>query len=189
MVPLVVVRYDGLIIIYLGKTALRLRRLFDLVHTRRCVLFFDEFDTIWKERGDIHETGEMKRVVSSLLLQMDDLPSRVVVVCATNHPELLDRAVWRRFQLMLELDPPTRERIADYFVLYTQRFQFSFGFSPRSLAEKLVGASYSDLEQFVADIARGYLLALPEADAKAIATRKLPEWKQLPAARKSKVTK
>ena len=174
MVPLVVVRYDGLIIIYLGKTALRLRRLFDLVHTRRCELFFDEFDTIWKERGDIHETGEIKRVV---------------VVCATNHPELLDRAVWRRFQLMLELDPPTRERIADYFVLYTQRFQFSFGFSPRSLADKLVSASYSDLEQYVADIARGYLLALPEADAKAIATRKLPEWKQLPAARKSKVTK
>lgn len=189
MVPLVVVRYDGLITSYLGETASRLRRLFDLAHTRRCVLFFDEFDTIGKERGDIHETGEIKRVVSSLLLQIDDLPPHVVVVCATNHPELLDRAVWRRFQLMLELDPPTRERIAEYFALYTQRLQFSFGFTPRTLADKLVGASYSDLEQFVADIARAYVLALPEADGKAITTRKLLEWKQRPAARRSKVTK
>ena len=68
------------------------------VRTRGCVLFFDEFDTIGKERGDEHETGEIKRVVSSLLLQVDDLPSHVVVVTATNHPELLDRAVWRSFK-------------------------------------------------------------------------------------------
>jgi SpoVK/Ycf46/Vps4 family AAA+-type ATPase len=184
-----VVRYDGLITSYLGETASRLRRLFDLAHTRRCVLFFDEFDTIGKERGDIHETGEIKRVVSSLLLQIDDLPPHVVVVCATNHPELLDRAVWRRFQLMLELDPPTRERIAEYFALYTHRLQFSFGFTPKTLADKLIGASYSDLEQFVADIARAYVLALPEADVRAITTRKLLEWKQRPGTKSSKAIK
>lgn len=59
MVPFVIARYDGLITSYLGETATRLRRLFDFAHTRRCVLFFDEFDTLGKERGDIHETGEM----------------------------------------------------------------------------------------------------------------------------------
>lgn len=90
---------------------------------------------------------------------------------------------------MLELDPPTRERIAEYLTLYTQRLQFSFGFSPRTLADKLVGASYSDLEQFVADIARAYVLALPEADGRAITNRKLLEWKQRPSARRSKATK
>lgn len=57
--------------------------------------FFDEFETLGKERGDIHETGEIKRVVSSLLLQIDNLSSHVIVIGATNHPELLDRAVWR----------------------------------------------------------------------------------------------
>ena len=98
MVPFVLARYDALITSFLGETATRLRKLFEYAHTRRCVLFFDEFDTLGKERGDIHETGEIKRVVSSLLLQIDDLPSHVVVICATNHPELLDRAVWRRFQ-------------------------------------------------------------------------------------------
>src|SRR5580704_18134852 len=108
MVPFVVARYDGLITSFLGETATRLRRIFEFAHTRQCVLFFDEFDTLGKERGDIHETGEIKRVVSSLLLQIGDLPPHVVVVCATNHPELLDRPVWRRFQIKLELAPPQR---------------------------------------------------------------------------------
>ena len=100
-------RYESVIASYLGETAVRLSRLFDQVRTRRCVLFFDEFDVVGKERRDVHETGEIKRVVSSLLLQIDDLPSHVVVVTATNHPELLDRAVWRRFQLRLNLPAPT----------------------------------------------------------------------------------
>src|SRR3712207_6872521 len=91
---------------YLGETAGRLKRVFEYARTTPCVLFFDEFDTIGKERGDVHETGEIKRVVSSLLLQIDALPSYVTVVVASNHPELLDRAVWRRFQLRLYLPPP-----------------------------------------------------------------------------------
>ncbi|NJX16996.1 AAA family ATPase, partial [Tamlana crocina] len=94
MIPYYVVRYDGIIGSYLGETATRLKTTFDFIRTQECVLFFDEFDTIGKERGDIHETGEIKRVVSSLLLQIDRLPSYVVVVAATNHAELLDRAVW-----------------------------------------------------------------------------------------------
>jgi len=97
-VPMLMVRYEGLIGSYLGETASRLGRLFDEARQHRCVLFFDEFETLGKERGDEHETGEVKRVVSSLLLQIDALPSHCVVVTATNHPELLDRAAWRRFQ-------------------------------------------------------------------------------------------
>lgn len=71
MVPLITVRYDTIIGAYLGETASRLSKLFEYASTRQCVLFFDEFDTIGKERGDQHETGEIKRVVSSLLLQID----------------------------------------------------------------------------------------------------------------------
>jgi SpoVK/Ycf46/Vps4 family AAA+-type ATPase len=184
MVPFVVARYDGLITSFLGETATRLRRLFEFAHTRQCVLFFDEFDTLGKERGDIHETGEIKRVVSSLLLQIDDLPSHVVVVCATNHPELLDRAVWRRFQLKLELERPDRKKIEEYFSQAATRFNFSFGLTPKTLADKLVGASYSDLENFASDIARAYVLALPEGDAKQITTKRLQLWKMSPTAPK-----
>ncbi|WP_462222143.1 AAA family ATPase, partial [Ferruginibacter sp.] len=92
MLPLLTVRYESIIASYLGETSIRLRNLFDYVRTQKCVLFFDEFDSIGKERGDTHETGEIKRVVSSLLLQIDKLPSYVTIIGATNHPELLDRA-------------------------------------------------------------------------------------------------
>jgi SpoVK/Ycf46/Vps4 family AAA+-type ATPase len=177
MVPLIVVRYDGLIASYLGETASRLRRLFDYIRTRGCVLFFDEFDTIGKERGDEHETGEIKRVVSSLLLQVDDLPSHVIVVTATNHPELLDRAVWRRFQLRLELPPPTRDQTVAYFEKVSKRLSFSLAYAPRTLAEKLGGLSFAELEEFVADVARRYVLSLPEADARRIVSERLKQWK------------
>jgi SpoVK/Ycf46/Vps4 family AAA+-type ATPase len=79
-VPLFVLRYDGVIGSYLGETANRLRQVFEFVRTRPCVFFLDEFDTIGKERGDLHETGEIKRVVSSLLLQVDAIPSYVILV-------------------------------------------------------------------------------------------------------------
>jgi SpoVK/Ycf46/Vps4 family AAA+-type ATPase len=177
MVPLIVARYEGLITSFLGETASLLRRLFDYVHTRHCVLFFDEFDTLGKERGDIHETGEIKRVVSSLLLQIDDLPSHVVVVCATNHPELLDRAVWRRFQIRLELPRPTEKQIEKYFQNVLSKLPFSFGYGPAQLAVSLSGASFSEVEDFVADVARAYVLSIPGGEPKAIVSGKLRELK------------
>ena len=106
-VPFFVVRYEAMIGSFLGETATRLKRVFDYARTTPCVLFFDEFDAVGKERGDVHETGEIKRVVTSLLMQVDDLPSYTVVVAATNHAELLDRAAWRRFRVRLLLNPPT----------------------------------------------------------------------------------
>lgn len=177
MVPLIVVRYDGIIASYLGETASRLKRLFDHIRTRGCLLFFDEFDTIGKERGDEHETGEIKRVVSSLLLQVDDLPGHVVVVTATNHPELLDRAVWRRFQLRLELPTPTRDMAIAFFESAVKRLDFSLGYAPRTLAEKLSGLSFAELEEFVADVSRRYVLSLPDADGKRIVSERLKQWK------------
>ena len=78
--PFFVVRYEALIGSFLGETASRLKRVFDYARATPCVLFFDEFDAVGKERGDVHETGEIKRVVSSLLMQVDDLPSYAVVV-------------------------------------------------------------------------------------------------------------
>ena len=141
MVPLVVARYEGLITSFLGETASRLRRLFDHVHTRHCVPFFDEFDTLGRERGDIHETGEIKRVVSSLLLQIDDLPSHVVVVCATNHPELLDRAVWRRFQIRLEMPPPSPKQV-EMLHKITSKLSFSLGTQPSATGSRFVRCKF-----------------------------------------------
>lgn len=173
-----VVRYESVIASYLGETAVRLSRLFEQVRTQRCVLFFDEFDVVGKERGDVHETGEIKRVVSSLLLQVDALPSYVVVVTATNHPELLDRAVWRRFQLRLQLPAPTSAQVQEWFRRFEERFGLKLGVAATTLAKRLKGVSFSELEQFGLDIQRRYVLALPEADLRRIVDERLNQWEQ-----------
>ena len=149
MLPFYVVRYEGVVASFLGETASRLDAVFDFARTRRCVLFLDEFDSIAKERSDAHETGEIKRVVSTLLLQIDRLPAHVVVVCSTNHSELLDRAAWRRFQLRLELDAPTRTEATEFLEKLRIRLGGDLGLASRTLADKLLGASYAELEQDV----------------------------------------
>jgi hypothetical protein len=163
MLPFYVVRYEGIVSSFLGETASRLDQTFDFVRTRRCVLFFDEFDSIAKERADIHETGEIKRVVSTLLLQVDRLPSHVIIICATNHAELLDRAAWRRFQLRLMLERPSRAEAERFLEALQTRLGGDLGLAPRTIADRLPSRSYAELEQFALDVRRRYVLGLPDA--------------------------
>jgi SpoVK/Ycf46/Vps4 family AAA+-type ATPase len=176
MVPLFVVRYEAVVGSFLGETSGRLKRLFDFARTHNCVLFFDEFDTLGKERGDTHETGEIKRVVSSLLLQIDALHSHVVVVTATNHAELLDRAVWRRFQLRLDLPEPTHAQRTAWFEKFQERLGAPLGLSPKTLATRLKVNSFSELEQFCQDIHRRYVLSLPSGNIKDIVATRMEQW-------------
>ena len=164
VVPLFSVRYDALIGSFLGETALRMRQLFDYVRTRKCVLFFDEFDTVAKERGDTHETGEIKRVVSSLLLEIDHLPSYVVVVTATNHPELLDRAVWRRFQAKLELPKPSLKEIEQWLRAFEARLNGQILSTGQALARQLVGTNFSGLEDMAQHVFRRKVLSRPDEE-------------------------
>ena len=157
------IRYEGVVSSFLGETAARLDNAFEFARTRRCVLFFDELDTIAKERSDEHETGEIKRVVSTLLLQIDRLPAHVILVGATNHGELLDRAAWRRFQIRAELQPPSRAQATRFLERLAARLGGDLGFSPRTLADKLAGASFAELEEFAIDVRRRAVLELPEA--------------------------
>lgn len=173
MVPLLTVKYESIVGAYLGETASRLSKLFEYVKTRQCVLFFDEFETLGKERGDQHETGEIKRVVSSLLLQIDALPSYVVIIAATNHDALLDKAVWRRFQLKLELPKPTRKNLEIWFSKFEKRMNFDFGLESSTLAKKLFGKSYSEAEEFALAVYRQYILRLPADNPKAITNEQL----------------
>jgi len=185
LVPLLCVRYEAAIGSYLGETATRLQRVFDAARTRHCVLFFDEFDTLGKERGDPHDSGEIKRVVSSLLMQVDSLPSYVVVVAASNHSELFDRAVWRRFQVRLRLPAPTRSQAEAWFARFEARSGMQFGWTPRTLADKLKGLSFAELEEFCADVLRRKILAEPAADLRAIVSDRLRQWRDRAAPRSS----
>ncbi len=173
MLPFYVIRYEGVVSSFLGETAARLDSAFEFARTRRCVLFFDELDTIAKERSDEHETGEIKRVVSTLLLQIDQLPPHVVLVGATNHSELLDRAAWRRFQIRAELTTPSRAQATRFLERLTARMGGDLGFTPRTLADKLTGASYAELEEFALDIRRRAVLELPDGDLRRIVQERL----------------
>jgi SpoVK/Ycf46/Vps4 family AAA+-type ATPase len=175
-VSLFVVRYEAIIGSYLGETAARLKRVFDYARTTPCVLFFDEFDAIGKERGDIHETGEIKRVVTSLLMQIDELPSYTIIVAATNHPELLDRASWRRFQVRLNLPMPTQKELGCYIENFIRNMEEPAGVAPQSIAKGLGRISYADAEEFCLDVKRRHVLAMGNKPLKAIVSEQLRVW-------------
>lgn len=176
--PLFTVRYDAVVTSYLGETAQRLRRLFDFVRTEPCVLFFDEFDAIAKERGDIHETGEIKRVVSTLLLQLDDLPSYCVVVGATNHPELLDRATWRRFQVRLELARPSDTEMTAYFADHLRQLNDVPGYTAKRLRAEVDPKSFSEAEEFFLDVHRRWVLVQGDASLRSVIDGRLRAWRE-----------
>jgi len=174
--PFFVVRYDALIGSYLGETNARLRKLFDYVRTQPSVLFFDEFDAIGKERGDTHETGEIKRVVSFLLMQLDQLPSYVVVIAATNHGELLDRAVWRRFQMRLAFPAPDRNLVG----VFLDRIISGWPEAPRipvqKLAARLGQVSYAEALDFCQNVRRRQILGLGEVRVDDALAQELDLW-------------
>ena len=178
MYPLIVIRYESLIGSYLGETSSRIKNILEYARTLRCVLFFDEFETLGKERGDTRETGEIKRIVSSLLLQTDALPDYVVLVAASNHPELLDRAVWRRFQVKVELPSPSRKQLTIFIDSVAKRCEINFGYATETLAKALQGSSYAEAEQFCLDIVRHAILSHQNKDAREITERRLLQWKK-----------
>ena len=175
-VPFFVVRYDAVIGSYLGETSSRLRQTFEYARANPCVLFFDEFDAVSKERGDQHETGEIKRVVSSLLMQVDDLPTHTVVIAATNHAELIDRAAWRRFQLRLDMPAPSTSELEAYFRKALDLFGSTPPVSPEEIVNGLGAISYAEAEQFVLDVRRRAVLLRGEYSLKAVVSDVLYTW-------------
>jgi SpoVK/Ycf46/Vps4 family AAA+-type ATPase len=109
--PLVVARFDSLISSLLGSTAKNIRKVFQYASGQPCILFLDEFDAIAKARDDQHETGELKRVINSLLQNMDEFNHEGILIAATNHHALLDKAVWRRFSFIVEIPLPAGQDI------------------------------------------------------------------------------
>lgn len=116
--PLITARLDGLVSSLLGSTAKNIRKIFDYAANRECILFLDEFDVIAKLRDDKNELGELKRVVNSLIQNIDNLNNNSILIAATNHHELLDSAIWRRFSKVITLDKPQKEIIGKLINLF-----------------------------------------------------------------------
>jgi AAA+ superfamily predicted ATPase len=110
--PLFIIRLEGLITRYMGETAAKLRLIFDETAKRRGAYLFDEFDAVGGQRTAMNDVAEMRRVLNSFLQFMEEGNSTdSVIICSTNHPSLLDRALLRRYDQVLEFDAPTSAQI------------------------------------------------------------------------------
>lgn len=108
-VPLFTIQLDGLITRYLGETAAKLRLIFEAIQQTRAVYFFDEFDALGSERATKNDVGEIRRVLNSFLQFLEQDDSDSIVAGATNHPQILDRALFRRFDSVIEYQLPSPE--------------------------------------------------------------------------------
>ena len=120
-----IVRLDGVVSSFLGNTAKNIRAVFEFASRTPGILFLDEFDAIAKLRGDEQEHGELKRVVNSFIQNLDGLGSQSIVLAATNHEELLDRAIWRRFSYRMELTLPSSDERFQLWVESLKPLEFS----------------------------------------------------------------
>lgn len=109
--PLITLDLSAVMSSFLGKTGTNVRHVLDYAKNMECVLLLDELDAVAKRRDDVTEIGELKRLVTVLLQEIDDWPHTGLLIAATNHPDLLDPAVWRRFEMIIEFPMPTSEQI------------------------------------------------------------------------------
>jgi SpoVK/Ycf46/Vps4 family AAA+-type ATPase len=100
----------------IGETSQNLKQIFDKAAREKAILFLDEFDQIGKARdNDENDVGEMRRLVNTLIQLIDYYPDSALLICATNHPEIIDSALWRRFQLRIGFDMPNATVLDNYY--------------------------------------------------------------------------
>ncbi len=117
-IPLIYIRFDAIISSYLGETAGNLRKVFDFIEHATWIVLFDEFDIIGKNRDDNHEHGEIKRVVNNFLQMLDNLKGDSIILAATNHQNILDPAIWRRFDDVIYYNLPDAKIRQQIFEVY-----------------------------------------------------------------------
>ena len=160
--PLVTARLDGLVSSLLGSTAKNIRKIFDYASKRECILFLDEFDVIAKLRDDKNELGELKRVVNSLIQNIDAFSNANILIAATNHHDLLDPAVWRRFSTIITLDKPQKDEIGALLQHLLSDKETNFLTSPKKLSyieDAFIGLSHSDIKTIIFSSVRNIILA------------------------------
>jgi SpoVK/Ycf46/Vps4 family AAA+-type ATPase len=172
--PLLQVRLDGLISKFMGETAAKLRLIFDSMRDHRAVYFFDEFDAIASQRGLTNDVGEIRRVLNSFLQLIEQDPSNSLIVAATNHPEILDYAVFRRFDDVVEYELPgltqisatLRARMGD---LATADMGWDI------IARSAVGLSYADITRAADEAIKEVIIADQRAVTESDLMRALDE--------------
>ena len=145
--PLVLVRFDSVISSYLGETASNLRKVFDFMEGGEYVVLFDEFDIIGKQRDDPTEHGEIKRVVNNFMLMLENYEGDSLLISSTNHPQLLDVGVWRRFDDTVYFGLPDIGKRKKIFEKYLKVLKKDNGFDLSTILKQTEKFSGSDIEQ------------------------------------------
>lgn len=155
--PLYTVVLDSLITRYMGETAAKLRLIFEHIKQTRAVYLFDEFDAIGTQRGAQNDVGEIRRVLNSFLIFVEQDSSQSIIVAATNHPELLDHALYRRFDDIIKFEKPKAEQICalikNHLVLFDTQ-----GFDWNTINEKAQGLSAAEITRSCEDAAKEAVL-------------------------------
>lgn len=155
--PMAYVRLDGLVSSYLGQTSVNLRKVFTSVGTMPIVLFLDEFDAIAKKRDDGNEMGELKRVVTALLQNFDNMPDNVFLIAATNHEHLLDPAIWRRFNYVINFGYPDDEQRAELIGRWLAEYRVEHNLDIKKLTALTVDRSTAQIKELVISVAKRYV--------------------------------
>ncbi len=155
--PHYVVRFDAVIGAYLGQTAIHLRQLFQFVSNTPCVLLFDEIDALGTQRGNTRDVGELDRIVIALMQELDLLTTKGIVIAASNLPEHLDRALARRFDLIVRFPVPKKMELLQFSKTLAKRFKISL--SERVIVELSRVSSFAEAEKSIEDEARRLALA------------------------------
>lgn len=156
-IPLCQVRLDGLITKFMGETAAKLRQIFDATDQSRGVYLFDEFDAIGSQRGLTNDVGEIRRVLNSFLQMIDQDQSHSLIIAATNHPEILDHALLRRFDDVLHYALPTAKNIASLLKARLARVA-PRGIRWASLARTASGLSYAEINRAAEEVQKEALI-------------------------------
>jgi SpoVK/Ycf46/Vps4 family AAA+-type ATPase len=147
--PLAIVRLDALVSSFLGETAANLRKVFDFIAEYPMVALFDEFDAIGKERADSGEHGELRRVVNAVLQMMDAYQGKSLILAATNHEQILDSAIWRRFDETIDFPLPNTEQIQQILSLKLRGVRSQFELDEKPLLDLFSKRSGADIERIV----------------------------------------
>lgn len=156
--PLFIIRLDGLISRYMGESIAKLRLIFDSMLQFKAVYFFDEFDSIGTTRNQANDVGEIKRVLNAFLLQIEKDNSNSLIIAATNLPETLDQALFRRFDDIINYPLPTKEELLKLYKKELADFKLSKKFDFARIARESIGLSYADAHRICEDMMKDFLV-------------------------------
>ncbi len=156
--PLFVIRLDGLISRYMGESISKLRLIFDAMHQIRAIYLFDEFDSIGTTRGQGNDVGEIKRVLNTFLLQIEKDDSNSLIIAATNLPETLDKALFRRFDDIIQYPLPDKEDILKLYRRELQHLKKSKKFDFETISSHSLGLSYAEIHKICEDVTKDNLV-------------------------------